>query len=114
MLRQPGGNNDQKRQIGKNSPGLSETKRDNGKKESTNAKHGGIDFKNLQENSRRTGRRNMDFEVRSRLCVRATTIIKTSNGPLHIRGGNFTGYYRFLKRFYGLADISTDHFSREN
>ena len=56
MLCKPGGNNDQKRQIGKNSPGLSETKRDNGKKESTNAKYGGIDFKNLQKKSRRTGR----------------------------------------------------------
>ena len=45
-----------KEQIGKNSPGLSETKRDNGKKENTIAKYGGIDFKNLQKNSRRTGR----------------------------------------------------------
>ena len=24
-----------------------------------------------------------------------------------ITGGNFTGYYRFLKVFYGLADIPT-------
>ena len=24
-----------------------------------------------------------------------------------ITGGNFTGYYRFLKGFYGLADIPT-------
>ena len=34
--------------------------------------------------------------------------LSKNRGPMHIwTGGNFTGYYRFLKGFYGLADIPT-------
>ena len=51
----------------------------------------------------------MDLKIRFELRIRSTTIIQRSPKLVHIclTGGNFTGYYRFLKGFYGLADIPT-------
>ena len=49
------------------------------------------------------------MKIQSGLCIRPTTVIEARNGPgiFAITGGNFTGYYIFLKEFYGLADIPT-------
>ena len=51
----------------------------------------------------------MDLKTRSGLCILPTTIIQRSPKPVHLRHNRwkFTGYYRFLKGFYGLADIPT-------
>ena len=78
-------------------------------KRGTNTQHGVTNLHKLQENHGWSSRQNwtskldLDYvyghlilfrEVRN-LCIFAVT------------GGDFTGYYRFLKRFYGLVEIPT-------
>ena len=91
-----------KGQIGENSTRFKKTKRNNGKKKGTNAKHRKTNLEKFQKNSRRTSGRNLDFQIRSRLHIWPTTTLKAMDlGIFAVTGGNFTGYFRFLKAFMG-------------
>ena len=88
---------------------LDSRKRNYHQKKGTNAQHGGINFQNLKKNCRWPSRRNLDIKTRSGLRIwPANPIQRTHNLCIFaVTGGDFTGYYRFLKGFYGLADIPT-------
>ena len=99
----------ERRQINQNSTRFTKIERNNHKTKCTNAKHGRTNFKNLKKKSEREdggilatkldfdyayGQIKLDEKTRN-LCIFSVT------------GGEFTGYYRFVKGFYGLADIPT-------
>ena len=78
-------------------------------KKRSNGEHGRINLQNFQKNRGRpsneiwTSKLDLDYaygqlilsKEAQNICIFAVT------------GGDFTGYHRFLKRFYGLADIPT-------
>ena len=49
----------------------------------------------------------MDVEDRFRLCQAKLSKEAAKHCVFSIIGGDFTGHYRFKKRFYGLSDITT-------
>ena len=109
MLSEPRGNYSEEGQIGKDRFRLKKNERSNNKKKSPNAKFGRTDIENITKKYLKKegeiwltkldfdygyGQIKLDDETKN-LCI------------FTITGGEVTGYYRFLKGFYGLADIPT-------
>ena len=84
--------------------GIEETKRQLYENE-----HGRVFKPNFGRNHEKPNKEVHDFKNRSRIRIRPDKIVeKTSRQCVFaIIGGKFSGYYRFKKGLYGLADIPT-------
>ena len=109
MFRQPSRYYSQKRQNGKISFRFTETQWNHREKEGTNAEY--------EELISRMSRKIVDGEADEIWISKFDLDYAYGQLPLSenamdlcifpVTGGNFTGYYRFLKGFYGLAGIPT-------
>ena len=98
-----------KRQNSKNSSRYTVAQRNYRKKKSPNAKRGGADIQIFKKNYRWRSRRDKDILIWPGYAYGQLPLLKNANDLciFAVTGGNFTGWYRFLKGFYGLADIPT-------
>ena len=100
-----------KDKTAKTSPRFTETRRKNIQEKSKNVKYGGNDVTDNKKNRRWNSGRNLEINIPFGLRKWSTIVIKGPYGSMNvlfaIAGGSFTGYYRFLKGFYGSAHIPT-------